>query len=98
MSELAGYPPQPNVRPARRVYSRRFRVWAHVLLWTPIAITVVGVILGLGLFAAADADPTHNSSALGYLGLVVWGGLAVLSPVLLGSFIAGLVMLIRARS
>ncbi|MEU8200449.1 hypothetical protein [Streptosporangium sp. NPDC049046] len=98
MSELAGYPPQPNVRPTRRAYSRRYRVWAHVLLWTPIAITVVGVILGLGLFAAADADPTHSSSALGYFGIVVWGGLAVLSPVLLGSFIAGLVMLIRARS
>jgi hypothetical protein len=97
MSELVRYPPQPNVPPARRVYSRRYRVWAHVLLWTPIAITVVGVILGLGLFAAADADSTHSSSALGYLGLVVWGGLAVLSPVLLGSFITGLVMLIRAR-
>ncbi|WP_062431297.1 hypothetical protein [Herbidospora daliensis] len=98
MSELAGYPPRPNVRPARRVYSRTYRVWAYVLLWTPIAITVVGIILGLGLFAAADADPTHGSSALGYIGLFVWGGLAVLSPVLLGSFIAGLVMLIRARS
>ncbi|MGS2640160.1 hypothetical protein [Streptosporangium sp. LJ11] len=59
---------------------------------------MVGVVLGLGLFAAADADPAYGSSALGYLGLVVWGGLAVLSPVLLGSFIAGLVMLIRARS
>jgi hypothetical protein len=69
-----------------------------VLLWTPIALTVVGVVLGLGLFAAADADSTHSSSALGYIGLFVWGGLAVLSPVLLGSFIAGLVMLIRARS
>ena len=72
-------------------------MWAHVLLWTPIALTVAGVVLGLGLFAAADADPTHSSSALGYLGLVVWGGLAVLS-FLLGSFIAGLVMLIRTRS
>ncbi|WP_440098064.1 hypothetical protein [Streptosporangium sp. H16] len=97
MSELVGYPPQPNVRPARRVYSRRYRVWAHVFLWTPIALTVAGVVLGLGLFAAADADPAYGSSALGYLGLFVWGGLAVLSPVLLGSFIAGLVMLIRAR-
>lgn len=98
MSESAGYPPQPNVRLARRVYSRRYRVWAHVLLWMPIALTVAGVVLGLGLFAAADADPTHSSSAFGYLGLVVWGALAVLSPVLLGSFIAGLVMLIRTRS
>ncbi|SDM37182.1 hypothetical protein SAMN05421874_1632 [Nonomuraea maritima] len=73
-------------------------MWAHVLLWTPIALTVAGVVLGLGLFAVADADPTYSSSALGYLGLVVWGGLMVLSPVLLGSFIAGLVMLIRTRS
>jgi hypothetical protein len=68
-----------------------------VLLWTPIAITVVGVVLGFGLFAVADADSTHSSSALGYLGLVVWGGLAILSPVLIGSFIAGLVMLMRTR-
>jgi hypothetical protein len=83
---------------ARRVYSRKYRVWAHVLLWTPIGLTVAGVVLGLGLFVAADADPTSSSSGLGYLGLVVWGGLAVLSPVLLGSFIAGLVMLIRTRS
>ncbi|WP_336215445.1 hypothetical protein [Nonomuraea sp. LPB2021202275-12-8] len=98
MSDSVGYPPQPNVRPARRVYSRRYRVWAHMLLWTPIALTVIGVVLGLGLFAAADADSTSSSSALGYLGLVVWGGLAVLSPVLLGSFIAGLVMLLRTRS
>ncbi|MFB4275142.1 hypothetical protein ACBJ59_07565 [Nonomuraea sp. MTCD27] len=98
MRESAGYPPQPNVPSARRVHSRRYRVWAHVLLWTPIALTVVGVVLGLGLFAAADADPTYSSSALGYLGLVVWGGLAVMSPVLLGSFIAGLVMLIRTRN
>ncbi|SDI31143.1 hypothetical protein SAMN05421869_105100 [Nonomuraea jiangxiensis] len=98
MRESIGYPPRPNVPSARRVYSRRYRVWAHVLLWTPIALTVAGVVLGLGLFAAADADPTYSSSALGYLGLVVWGGLAVLSPVLLGSFIAGLVMLIRTRS
>ncbi len=73
-------------------------MWAHMLLWTPIALTVIGVVLGLGLFAAADADSTSSSSALGYLGLVVWGGLAVLSPVLLGSFIAGLVMLLRTRS
>ncbi|TMR92228.1 hypothetical protein [Nonomuraea basaltis] len=98
MSGSVGYPPQPNMPSARRVYSRTYRVWAHVLLWTPIALTVAGVVLGLGLFAAADADPTSSSSALGYLGLVVWGGLAVLSPVLLGSFIAGLVMLIRTRS
>ncbi|TMR02680.1 hypothetical protein ETD86_54150 [Nonomuraea turkmeniaca] len=98
MSESVGYPRQPHVPSARRVYSRTYRVWAHVLLWTPIALTVAGVVLGLGLFAAADADPTYSSSALGYLGLVVWGGLAVLSPVLLGSFIAGLVMLIRTRS
>ncbi|MBE1586693.1 hypothetical protein ACFPOI_51025 [Nonomuraea angiospora] len=98
MSESVGYPPRPNVPAARRVYSRTYRVWARVLLWTPIALTVAGVVLGLGLFAAADADPTHNSSALGYLGLVVWGALAVLSPVLLGSFIAGLVMLNRTRS
>ncbi|MFI7454695.1 hypothetical protein ACIBQX_44985 [Nonomuraea sp. NPDC049714] len=97
MSEYVGHPPQPNVPSTRRVYSRRYRVWAHVLLWTPIALTVVGVVLGLGLLAAADADSTYSSSALGYLGLVVWGGLAILSPVLLGSFITGLVMLIRAR-
>nr|WP_157554275.1 hypothetical protein [Herbidospora sakaeratensis] len=97
MSGLADHSPQPKVQLARPVYSRRYRVWARVLLWTPIAITVAGVILGLGLFAAADADPTHGSSALGYLGIVVWGGLVVLSPVLLGSFVAGLVMLIRAR-
>jgi hypothetical protein len=83
--------------PTRRVHSRTYRVWAHVLLWTPIALAVGGVILGLGLFAAADADPTYGSSALGYLSLFVWGALAVLSPVLLGSFIAGLVMLIRTR-
>ncbi|MDP4502583.1 hypothetical protein [Nonomuraea turcica] len=97
MSESVGYPPQRNLPPARRVYSRTYRGWAHVLLWTPIALTVAGVVLGLGLFAAADADPTYGSSALGYLGLVVWGALAVLSPALLGSFIAGLVMLSRAR-
>jgi hypothetical protein len=97
MSEFVGHSPQPNVPPARRVHSRTYRVWAHALLWTPIALTVAGVVLGLGLFAAADADPTYGSSALGYLGVVVWGGLAVLSPVLLGSFITGLVMLIRAR-
>lgn len=98
MSESVGYPLPPNVPSARRVYGRRYRVWAHVLLWTPIALTVAGIVLGLVLFAAADADPTSSSSALGYLGLVVWGGLAVLSPVLLTSFIAGLVMLIRTRS
>ncbi|MGS2648434.1 hypothetical protein [Streptosporangium sp. LJ11] len=97
MSESVGFPPQPNVPSARRVYSRRYRVWARVLLWTPIALTVAGVVLGLGLFAAADADPAYGSSALGYLGLFVWGGLAILSPALLGSFVAGLVMLIRAR-
>ncbi|GAA3417357.1 hypothetical protein [Streptosporangium vulgare] len=97
MSEFAGYPPQPNVPSARRARSRTYRVWARALLWTPIALTVAGVVLGLGLFAAADADPAYGSSALGYLGVVVWGGLAVLSPVLLGSFVAGLVMLIRAR-
>jgi hypothetical protein len=98
MSGPVGYPLQPNVPSARRVYSRRYRVWAHVLLWTPIALTVTGIVLGLGLFAAADADPTYGSSGLGYLGLVVWGGLALLSPVLLASFIAGLVMLTRTRS
>lgn len=98
MSESAGYPQQPNLPPAPRIYSRTYRVWSQVLLWSPIGITVAGVVLGLGLFAAADADPTYNSSALGYIGLVVWGALAVLSPVLLGSFIAGLVMFIRARS
>ncbi|MFF3438284.1 hypothetical protein [Streptosporangium sp. NPDC002721] len=97
MSEFVRHPPQPNVPPARRARSRTYRVWAHVLLWTPIALTVTGVVLGLGMFAAADADPAHTSSALGYLGLVVWGGLAILSPVLLGAFVAGLVMLIRAR-
>ncbi|WP_433516518.1 hypothetical protein ACQP2T_13675 [Nonomuraea sp. CA-143628] len=58
---------------------------------------MAGIILGLGLFAAADADPTYGSSALGYLGLFAWGALAVLSPALLGSFIAGLVMLNRTR-
>ncbi|MCG5215903.1 hypothetical protein [Streptosporangium sp. KLBMP 9127] len=98
MSDFVGYHPQPNVPSARRVYSRRYRMWAHVLLWTPIALTVAGVVLGLGLFAAADADSTYSSSALGYLGLIVWGGLAVLSPFMLGSFITGLVMLIRTRS
>lgn len=72
-------------------------MWAHVLLWSPIAITVAGVVGGLGLFAVADADPTYGSSALGYLGIVVWGVLLVGSPVLLGSFIAGLIMLNRAR-
>ncbi|WP_327104413.1 hypothetical protein [Nonomuraea glycinis] len=97
MSDSVGYSPRPNVPPARPVRSRRYRVWAQVLLWTPIALTVAAVVLGLGLFAAADADATHSSSALGYLGLVVWGGLAVLSPVLLGSFIAGLIMVIRSR-
>ncbi|GAA3608736.1 hypothetical protein GCM10022419_112100 [Nonomuraea rosea] len=97
MRESVGYPPPPNMPPTRRVYSRTYRVWAHVLLWTPIALAVGGVALGLGLFAAADADPTYGSSALGYIGLFVWGALAVLSPVLLGSFIAGLVMLIRTR-
>ncbi|WP_344474936.1 hypothetical protein [Nonomuraea monospora] len=88
------YPPQP---PVRRVHGRKYRVWTHVLLWTPIALTVTGVVLGLGLFAAADADPAYRSSALGYIGLFVWGALAVLSPFLLGSFVAGLVMWIRAR-
>ncbi|WP_146104231.1 hypothetical protein [Nonomuraea solani] len=97
MSESVGYPPPPNVPSARRARSRAYRVWAHVLLWTPIALTVAGVVLGLGLFAVADADPAYGSSALGYLGLVVWGALAVLSPVLLGSFIAGLVMVNRTR-
>jgi hypothetical protein len=97
MNGSAGYPPQPDVPPARRVHSRASRVWARVLLWTPVALTVAGVALGLGLFVAADADPTYGSSALGYLGLFVWGALAVLSPLLLGSFIAGLVMLSRAR-
>ncbi|MEV0391023.1 hypothetical protein [Nonomuraea sp. NPDC050643] len=97
MSESVGYPPQPNVPPARRVHSRTYRTWAHVLLWTPVALTVAGVVLGLGLFAAADADPTSGSSALGYLGLFAWGALAILSPLLLGSFIAGLVMLNRTR-
>ncbi|MGP3929462.1 hypothetical protein [Nonomuraea sp. KM88] len=86
MGESVGYPPQPNVPPVRRIYSRTYRVWAHVLLWTPIAITVTGVVGGLGLFAVADADPTYGSSGLGYLGLVVWGALTVGSPVLLGSF------------
>ncbi|MFF0767288.1 hypothetical protein ACFYUK_00210 [Nonomuraea wenchangensis] len=97
MGESVGYPPQPHVPPVRRVYSRTYRVWAHVLLWTPIAITVAGVVGGLGLFAVADADPTSGSSALGYLGLVVWGILAAGSPVLLGSLTAGLIMLNRAR-
>ncbi|MGW0804716.1 hypothetical protein [Nonomuraea sp. NPDC002799] len=97
MRKNVGYPPQPNVPSARRVYSRTYRVWARVLLWTPIALTVAGVVLGLGLFVAADADPTYGSSALGYIGLMVWGVLAVLSPALLGSFIAGLVMLTRTR-
>ncbi|GAA4973389.1 flagellar biosynthesis protein FliQ [Nonomuraea thailandensis] len=91
------YSPQPNVPPIRRVHSRKYRVWAHVLLWTPIVLTVAGVVLGLGLLAAADADPTYGSSALGYIGLFVWGALAVLSPVLLGSFVAGLIMWSRAR-
>ncbi|MFD0476241.1 hypothetical protein ACFQ0B_54515 [Nonomuraea thailandensis] len=68
-----------------------------MLLWTPIVLTVAGVVLGLGLLAAADADPTYGSSALGYIGLFVWGALAVLSPVLLGSFVAGLIMWSRAR-
>ncbi|TYB66823.1 hypothetical protein FXF51_17205 [Nonomuraea sp. PA05] len=91
------YPPQPNLPPARPVQSRKYRVWAHVLLWTPIALTVTGVVLGLGLFAAADADPAYGSSALGYIGMFVWGALVVLSPLLLGSFVAGLVMWSRAR-
>ncbi|MEV0611934.1 hypothetical protein AB0I81_01345 [Nonomuraea sp. NPDC050404] len=97
MNESVGYPPQPNVHPAGRAHSRTYRVWARVLLWTPIVLTVAGVALGLGLFAAADADPTYSSSALGYLGLFAWGALAVLSPLLLGSFIAGLVMWNRSR-
>ncbi|MFC4116305.1 hypothetical protein [Nonomuraea zeae] len=98
MTESVRYPPPPpNAPSARRVYSRTYRVWAHVLLWTPIALAVAGVVLGLVLFAVADADPTSGSSALGYLGLFVWGALAVLSPALLGSFIAGLVMLNRTR-
>ncbi|MCF6471639.1 hypothetical protein FAF44_25060 [Nonomuraea sp. MG754425] len=97
MSDSVGYPPQPHVPPAGRVRSRAYRVWARVLLWTPVALAVTGLVLGFGLFAAADSDPTYNSSALGYLGIFVWGALAILSPILLVSFIAGLVMLSRAR-
>jgi hypothetical protein len=100
MSEQVAYPPQPGtpsvaLAPATR--SRAYRVWAHVLIWAPAALTVIGVALGVGLIAAADADPTYGSAAYGYLGLAAWGILLVLSPVLLGSFIAGLVMLSRAR-
>ena len=77
--------------------SRAYRVWAQVLLWVPVALTVIGVALGGVLLAVADADPTHSSAAYGYLGLVAWVVLLALSPVLLGSFVAGIVMVTRAR-
>ncbi|MEH1127452.1 hypothetical protein [Micromonospora sp. CPCC 206061] len=100
MNEPVAYPPQPGtpwMPPSPATRSRAYRVWAQVLLWAPVALTMIGVALGAGLLAVADADPTYGSAAYGYLGLMAWGILFVLSPVLLGSFIAGLVMVNRAR-
>lgn len=100
VNDQVAYPPRPGTPPvpsSPTTRSRAYRVWAQVLLWAPVAFTVIGVALGVGLIAVADADPTNGSAAYGYLGLVAWGVLLVLSPVLLGSFIAGLVMVTRAR-
>lgn len=74
------------------------------LIWTPVVITVLGGVLAAVGIAAAEADGWSGDgvpsvpSAFGLLGYLILGCLAFGSPLLIGSFVWGLVRNGRSRS
>jgi hypothetical protein len=86
-------PPRPlnpsHLRPS-------YRRWAHVLLWVPVGLAVGG--MGLSFIMLAIADSSVDNAALGYLALVLWGVLLVASPLLIASFVFGIVMLSKSSN
>lgn len=87
------YPPQLASSP--RPPSRAFRFWAHTLAWAPIVVVVLGVVASVVLLVVADSSV--DNAAYGYLALMIWGLLLLGSPLLIGAFIVGVVMLVQSR-
>lgn len=87
------YPPPPPTAPPAP--SRSYRFWAHALTWVPVAVVLVGVVASIVLLVVADSSV--DNAAYGYLAIVIWVLLIFGSPVLLVPFVAGIVMLVRAR-
>jgi hypothetical protein len=87
------YPPPPPAAPPAP--SRAYRFWAHALTWVPVAFVVVGVVASIVLFVIADSSV--DNAAAGYLAIVILVLLLFGSPALLVPFVAGIVMLVRAR-
>lgn len=73
------------------------------LIWTPVALVVLcGMLAGVFIeIANADgwsgAGVPSEASMLGWVGIILLFGLAVGSPLLIGSFVWGLVRHSRTR-
>lgn len=103
MTHPTPYAPTPYPPVQAPPPSRAFKVWAHVLTWGSVGLTVAGVAVAAVFIAIATADGWSGDglpsgpSTLGLVGYGILGILLVCSPVLLGALIGGIVMLVKAR-
>ncbi|GAB2876432.1 hypothetical protein [Streptomyces mayteni] len=91
-------PPYGYAPPWAPEVSARYRRWAGILRWLAIiigAFVVVALVASVVLLVVADRD--ERNAPLGYLALVLWAGILVMTPVLLAVGLSAAAMTRRVR-